>query len=120
MNVLRVSILMLSIGLIALLIPEQPLLLYAVLPIVALSQGTTMPNITALVSNSVGMEEQGEILGINQSVQSVAFAVPPIIAGIVSSIDVRMPIVLASAFAFLAWITYMIFYKPPMSTVSGG
>ncbi|MBI1804618.1 MAG: MFS transporter [Ignavibacteriae bacterium] len=110
--VLRVSLLTLSIGLISLLLPQQSSLLYFVLPFIALSQGTTMPNATALVSNSVSMQDQGEILGINQSVQSVAFAIPPIIAGIVSSIDVRLPLILASTFAFLAWITYIIFYKP--------
>ena len=106
-KIIRVSLLTLSAGLIILLVPERLSLIYLFIPLVSLSQGLTMPNVTSIVSNSVRDEEQGEILGINQSVQSVAFAMPPIIAGIVTSIDYRLPIILASGFTFLGWLLCM-------------
>ena len=110
-EVLRISLLTLSIGLISLLLPQQSTMLLCVVPVVSLSQGISMPNATAIVSNSVGIQDQGEILGINQSVQSVAFAIPPIIAGFVTAIDYRLPIIFASVFVFVAWLIYINFYR---------
>ncbi|MBI1807575.1 MAG: MFS transporter [Ignavibacteria bacterium] len=110
-NVLRLSLLALSIGLILLLVPDRSSILYVVLPFVAMSHGTTTPNITAIVSNSGGIHDQGEIMGINQSVQAVAFSIPPIVAGFVTSIDFRLPLILASGFAFVAWLVYIVSYK---------
>lgn len=106
---IRISLLTLGLALIALLLPQQSWLIYCVVPFVALSQGVTMPNMTAIVSNAASIHDQGEIMGINQSVQSVSFSIPPIIAGFVTSIDYRLPIILASAFVLVAWLVYMKF-----------
>ena len=108
--VLRLSIFFLGVGFFCLLLPQHSLYLYFVLPIVSIAQGVTMPNTTALVSNAVTLQDQGEILGINQSVQSLAFALPPVIAGIITAIDIRLPILIASVFAFLAWLVFIVFY----------
>ncbi len=108
--ILRLSIFFLGLGFFCLLLPQQSLYLYVVLPIVAVAQGITMPNATALVSNAVTLQDQGEILGINQSVQSIAFALPPVIAGVMTAIDIRLPILLASFFAFFAWIVFIIVF----------
>ncbi len=104
----------LSIALIMLLIPQHSMYLYIVSPFIALSQGLLSPNLQTIVSNSGGVDEQGEILGINQSIQSLAQAIPPIVAGFIVSINMNLPIILAAVFTFTAWLAFMFFYKRHM------
>ena len=96
----------LAIALLVILIPSQAMYLYLVSPFVALSQGILSPNLQTIVSNSGNADEQGEILGINQSIQSLAQAIPPILAGYVVSIHMNLPIILASVFTLLAWLVF--------------
>jgi len=116
-QVLTVSLLTMSIALIVLLIPQRSHIIYYVLPFVSMSQGVTNPNATAIISNSVGAGEQGEILGINQSLQSVAFAVTPVIAGVLTSVNVRLPIVIGSVSAFLSWLIYILTIRKKTASI---
>lgn len=101
----------LSIALILILWPQQSMYLYLISPFVAISQGILSPNLQTIVSNSGGPEEQGEILGINLSIQSLAQAIPPIVAGFIVSINMNLPIILASAFTFASWLFFVVVYK---------
>ncbi len=101
----------LSLALILVLAPQQSMYLYLVSPFIAISQGILSPNLQTIVSNSGSASEQGEILGINQSVQSLAQGIPPIVAGIVVSINMYLPIILSSIFTCLAWLTFILLYK---------
>ncbi|MBL7755486.1 MAG: MFS transporter [Chitinophagaceae bacterium] len=105
------SMFALSIALILLLIPGQSGYFYLLTPLVAVNQGIMSPNLQTLVSNAGQENEQGEILGINQSVQSLAQGIPPIVAGIVVSLNMYLPILLASVFTFAAWIVFLIYRK---------
>jgi len=71
--------------------------LYLVVPFMALFQGLTSPNSTALVSQSGSEQSQGRTLGINQSVLSAAFVFPPIIAAYLDTLNVYLPLVAAGA-----------------------
>jgi DHA1 family tetracycline resistance protein-like MFS transporter len=106
-RILPFSLLALRLSLVTLLIPERSSQLYFLLPLVSLAQGVSTPNITAIISNSVGMQDQGEILGINGSVQAVAFAIPPVVAGFVTAIDFRLPLTMAALCTFAAWLIYV-------------
>lgn len=108
----------LAIALIIILLPTQSMYLYLVSPLVALSQGILSPNLQTIVSNSGKAHEQGEILGINQSVQSLAQAIPPIVAGFVVTIHMNLPIILASIFTLLAWITFTFYHQKKFPSVS--
>ncbi len=110
-QVIRVSLLTLGVGLLMLLLPQQSYLIYFVLPIVAVSQGATTPNMNALISNLADPKEQGEIMGINQSIASLAISLPPIVAGYLSSIDIRLPLVMAGTFALLSWGLFLPLFK---------
>jgi hypothetical protein len=46
---------------------------------------------------------------MNQSVQSLAQGIPPIVAGIVVSINMYLPITLAAAFTLMAWFAFYIY-----------
>jgi DHA1 family tetracycline resistance protein-like MFS transporter len=77
------------------------------MPFVALFNGLTNPNSIAIISSLAKPQEQGEILGINQSVQSLAMTIPPIIAGIIVSMDKNLPIMVASISTYIAWLLFI-------------
>lgn len=110
-QILRLSIIGLSITIILVLIPNQPYMLYLVNPFIAIFQGLTQPNQTSIVSSLASKENQGEILGIQQSLQSLAFTVPPLIAGFLLNIDVRLPMLVASFITLLAWFVFFFWFR---------
>ncbi len=110
-QILSVSCVILSVALLGLIIPDHATTLLFILPFVAISNGLTQPNSTAIISNLAGKESQGEVLGINQSIQALGMAIPPIIAGIIVTIDKILPIFVASCFVFIAWVTFLFFFK---------
>ena len=110
-SVVVVSLLLMSLTFPLLLFPSKVVWLYAILPLVAIFNGLVVPNSNAIISNLAGAESQGEILGINQSIQSLAQAVPALIAGFVLSININLPILVASAFTVLAWLAFTVVFK---------
>lgn len=108
--ILRVSILTLSMGIALVLLPETSWWFYVIAPIIAISQGLTSPNITSVISEQANPSQQGEILGINQSMQSLGQAIPPIIAGYLSAINNQFPMIAAAVMIFIAWLLYMIMF----------
>jgi DHA1 family tetracycline resistance protein-like MFS transporter len=113
-QIVSVSFLILSLALAALMLPEQEWQLYALTPLVALGMGLSQPNTIAIVSSLANRKSQGEILGINQSVQSLAIGIPPLFAGFLAAYSIYLPIVGASVFVFCAWLVFVvIFLKQP-------
>ena len=45
-------------------------------------------------------------MGIQQSIASLAFTIPPLIAGVLVSFDVRLPLVAAAVVTLLAWVNF--------------
>jgi DHA1 family tetracycline resistance protein-like MFS transporter len=107
-KIVAVALLMLVGAFLLILWPETVLMLYLVIPGVAISQGLANPNLSAMVSNAVPSDLQGETLGIQQSVQSLAQLVPPIVGGYVLSIQVAFPIWLAAGATLLAWLAFIL------------
>ena len=107
-QVLRVALLLSGLSLPMLLVPHQSGWLYAIVPFVAVFQGLSQPNATAIASGLATQEEQGEILGINQSITSLGQAIPPIVAGIITSININLPIAVGATATLLAWAMFMI------------
>jgi DHA1 family tetracycline resistance protein-like MFS transporter len=115
-QILQVTLLGLSLSLWLILGPTALWMLFVTQPLVALFQGLSQPNLTSIVSVLTPKDTQGEILGIQQSVQSLAFAIPPIIAGVVVSIDVRLPIFLAGLSIFIAWLVFVFGFRSALYT----
>lgn len=110
-KILRYSIILLALSFPFLLIPHDRVWLYLVVPFIAIFQGLNQPNGIAIISNLVDKDKQGEILGINQSISSIAQAVPPIIAGFVTSVNLNIPTWFAAGATLLAWLVFMIFFR---------
>lgn len=104
---LSASAILMSVALLFILIPANVTGLLFVIPFVAISRGISQPNSIALISNMTHPSEQGEILGINQSITALAHAIPPVIAGIIVTIDMSMPTIAASASVFIAWLIFI-------------
>lgn len=114
-QVLKVSVLVLSFSLLAIVFPDNPSYMYFIIPFISIAQGLTQPNTSTIVSNSVPADRQGEILGINQSVQAMAMAIPPVIAAYLTNININLPTITAAGIVFLGWLIFMIFYKGPQA-----
>lgn len=111
-QILRVSIPALSFAVLAVLVPGSYPGLFLVQPFISIFQGLTQPNAVSIISSMGTSENQGEILGIQASVQSLAFAIPPVIAGFISSIDYRLPIIAGSASLMLSAILFIFLFQP--------
>jgi MFS transporter, DHA1 family, tetracycline resistance protein len=110
-QILTYSLLGLSIILMCTLVPQQTWLFFLTNPIMAICQGLTAPNITATVSSRANPSEQGEVLGINQSMVSVGQVVPPLIAAYLNSLSPAFPIIMSSVLVFLGWVVFVVFFK---------
>lgn len=110
-QIVKYAIPSLAVILLLYIFPDQSFYLFFLAPFVAIFQGLYRPNLQAIISNTAASNEQGEILGINQSVQSLAMTIPPVIAGFIVSMNVHLPIILASLFTMLAFVVFLFFYK---------
>jgi DHA1 family tetracycline resistance protein-like MFS transporter len=106
-HIITVALPVLSFCLLMLIFPDKVWQLFAITFFLSMSQALIFPNVTALISNKAGPENQGEILGINQSVNSVAQAIPPIIGGFVVSIQLSVPLIIAAALTLTGWSIFM-------------
>ena len=111
-RILRFTLIGLGISLMLTLVPTTLYGLFAIQPLVAMFQGLTQPNITSIISSLGTTENQGEILGIQASVQSLAFAIPPILAGFISTIDYRLPVIAGGLSLLIGWLIFIFLFKP--------
>ncbi|PTQ84021.1 DHA1 family tetracycline resistance protein-like MFS transporter [Trichococcus patagoniensis] len=110
-KILSVSSILLAATFPFLLLPDQAGWIYAIIPFIAVFQGLTQPNSTAIVSSMSDRSSQGEILGINQSIVSLAQALPPILAAFLTTININLPTLFAAGSTFAAWIVFVFVFK---------
>src|SRR6185369_4532134 len=82
-------------------------------PLFAIFIGNTIANSTSLVSTSVGPEIQGEVLGINFSVQALAQAIPAALSGyIAAAVAINTPIIVGAISIIAGGLIFWLIYKP--------
>ncbi len=111
-QVLRVSLFGMSATLLLLLLPRNTTQLLIVTPLLAIFNGLTLANVSALVSSKVDDKIQGEVLGIEASVQALAQAIPAIMAGYVAVVGINVPVIVGAVFVFVGAVIFRVFYKP--------
>ena len=111
-QILKVSLIVTGLFMFAQLVPTVWWGLLFTVPFLAMANGLSMANMTSIVSRSVGPEIQGEILGINASVQALAQMSPPILSGfLAASTGVTTPIFVAGSIIILAGIVFTLFVR---------
>ena len=110
-QIVSVVLLTLAAGLVVFLIPQSYTAIFIVAPLIPVSFGLLQPNMLSIISNSASSDIQGQILGIQQSIRSLGFTIPPLIAAYISSIDVRFPNLVGAVIVVFAWIIFLVNYK---------
>jgi MFS transporter, DHA1 family, tetracycline resistance protein len=106
---LYLGLFVVAISFLLILIPSNSVWLYLILPFVALGMSLVSTSIISSISDQVQVQNQGEMLGINQSVQALG-TTSPIIGGLLSSIWTPLPILVSSLLLLVAfWIVYFRF-----------
>ncbi len=108
-SVLLYSIPALAISIALILVPAKSIWFYLINPLIALSQGMTAPFLTTIVSQQVDESKQGQILGINQSMNSLGHLLPPVVAGYLNTLNGNLPLAAGAFFIFLGWIGFLRF-----------
>lgn len=111
-QILRVSLIGNGISLFLMLIPNNTTQLLLVTPIFALFNGLTMANLSGLISLSADKKIQGEVLGIEASVQALAQSLPAIAAGYIAVLGVNVPVLVGGSIVLVGGIVFNVFYKP--------
>lgn len=104
---LKYSILILSAAIFAHILPSSPWMFLLLAPVVAMAEGITFPNTTAVASNLAPNNKQGEIMGIISSIRALGMAVPPLLAGVLVTINQNFAILSSAFIILLAWIAMM-------------
>lgn len=81
-------------------------------PFVPMFVAMNMANLIALVSSVAGPEIQGEVMGINSSVEALGQAIPAIMSGYIASIAVWLPSVVAATVMVFAGLMFWVLFKP--------
>jgi DHA1 family tetracycline resistance protein-like MFS transporter len=96
-------------------------MLFAIAPVFAIFNGLTQANLPGLVSRSVGPEIQGEILGINASVNALAQAMPPVLSGLLAgAVSPGAPLLVSGLFIGAAGLWFLARFRPVAPPVRPG
>ncbi|MEL6342871.1 MAG: MFS transporter [Myxococcota bacterium] len=97
-----VAILAVGLALLPFAPPFGPMVTVFIL--MAIGQGISSPALSALISNGAGDDEQGFVLGTNQSMSALARAIGPTLAGIFyADIDPAAPFLISSGVLVLGF-----------------
>jgi DHA1 family tetracycline resistance protein-like MFS transporter len=93
-------------------VPSVWTCLLIITPLFAIVNGLTQTNITALISKTASDKIQGEILGINASVQALSFAFPPVLSGLVAAgTSPETTIFVSSIIVIFSGVLFSLLYK---------
>lgn len=111
-TVLRIAIFMQGVMLLIFTLLHAPWQLYLVTPLFSLFTGLVQANSNGLISNSVAPTIQGEVLGINGSVQALAQSIPPVLSGyIAASLTPTTPLIIAGIVIIVGALTFIVFHR---------
>lgn len=107
-KILKWSMPLFAIALFLLLIPQTLIGMAFLVPVAQAFQALTHPNAVALSSLLADEKSQGQVMGINQSMQAAAKAIAPILSGAFLGFAPAMPVIISAVFVLLAWIVFLL------------
>ena len=88
-------------------LPTQPFGLYFIAPFFSFFNGLVQANLVALISKTADASIQGEVLGVNSSVQALAQSLPPIASGfIAASLSATAPVWISGLIMVIAGLWF--------------
>ena len=85
--------------------------LWVYLPLVNFFVALIYPTYTTMISDWAGQDAQGEILGIAGSVQALAFAVSPLVGGLLVGANTQMPMVVGGLSVLISALIIGILFR---------
>ncbi|NGX26132.1 MAG: Tetracycline resistance protein, class C [Chlamydiae bacterium] len=110
-RLLRMGLILMALMLPLMLFVKSNVGLFWLIPCIALAQAFIFPTAATLVSNIGSKEKQGELMGIHNSVQWAAIALPPLFSGSFVALYPHLPITVGSACMFIAFFVFLKFYS---------
>lgn len=110
-NIVSKTMLVIGLGIIAMVFPSTIVGILVLNFFLALAQGLNSPNLLTLVSGQAEPEQQGEILGINQSMQSLAQIIPPLVVAIFGKNLTTFPFVFGGSMIVLGWLIFVLVFN---------
>ena len=104
LTLLRVSGIPLCLGLLLLGVATTTPLLLSGLVLIGIGYGGSIPSVLALLSRATASERQGAVLGLGQSVGSLARVLSPAMAGVLFDIRLGLPYLAGAALIVIASI----------------
>jgi DHA1 family tetracycline resistance protein-like MFS transporter len=98
------------VSLIILLIPDNPIYLYVIIPFLAFSYSSANSSIQTVISNLADQSAQGEIMGISSSMNALSQAAPALIGGGIVAAHLSYPILLGAVCSLIAWLMFIKIY----------
>ncbi|OHA16629.1 MAG: hypothetical protein A2830_03915 [Candidatus Taylorbacteria bacterium RIFCSPHIGHO2_01_FULL_44_110] len=109
---LRWSLILGTMGIFSFYLPHSITGLLLTGAFFALANGISMALLPSLASRRAPANIQGEILGINTSVQALAQTAPPVLSGfLAATIAPAAPVYIAGAAVGMAWIVFIAFVR---------
>lgn len=105
------TLLIIGLGLIAMVFPPIIWGILVLNMIIAIAQGLNSPNLLSLISKQALPEQQGEMMGINQSMQSLGQIIPLFIVAFYGQNLTTFPFVIGGCMVILAWIIFVFVFN---------
>lgn len=107
-TILQNTFILTGLCIIAIIAAPRVEVLYVIIPFFAAAIGLSNANMTALISRSAGPSIQGEVLGLNGSLNALAMTMPPMISGvIVAYTEPSVPLLIAATVTIVAGLYFI-------------
>ncbi len=83
--IIQNSLVIVGLMILGIFLSPESTWIYVIVPFFAMAIGLSQANITSLLSRSAGPAMQGEVLGINGSLNALAMTLPPLISGFIAA-----------------------------------
>lgn len=108
-KIIPITLIALGIMVYLFILPSVWWILLLIAPLIAILNGLSHSNISGLLSMVTNDKMQGEILGVNTSIQSLAQSIPPLFAGyLAATFSLNTPIVISSVLIILGGIYFIV------------
>jgi MFS transporter, DHA1 family, tetracycline resistance protein len=113
-KILKVCLFALSMSIALFFLPSTGWGLLFIVPFFAIFIGLVQANLLSLISSSVNPDRQGEILGVNSSINTLGQSLPPILSGYIAAlITPTAPLIVSSIIVLFAAIIFLLMYRKP-------